>query len=394
MLPQSPRGTWERWVTGIHINVGERSVLFTSGKQTVAKLTLTDQEDIMANTLAVPLQPVRTFGKNGEGWHNMLVFGDNLQVMKSLLEMKKAGQLCNSDGTPGVRLVYIDPPFATKQEFRGTEDQKAYQDKMAGARFIEFLRKRLTLLRELMSDNGSIYVHLDTRKSHYLKAVIDELLGEHNFKCEIVWYYRKYQMRKMRVFANNSERLLWYVRSSGSPYVYNPLTIPLDAPKYLKRKGWDKELGRIVNIRDASGDLIYDEYTDEKVDDVWDIPFMGATSPERTGYPTQKPEAVIERVINSSSNPGDLILDAFAGSGSTLAVAEKLGRRWIGIDCGKLAIYTIQKRMLNLRKKIGNKGAKLHLKPFSLYNAGLYDFSKLKELSWQDWRFFALQLFQ
>jgi hypothetical protein len=105
------------------------------------------EEDIIADTLAVPLQPVRTFGKNGDDWHNMLIFGDNLQAMKTLLEIKKQGNLCNADGSEGVRLVYIDPPFATKQEFRGTQDQKAYQDKLAGALFIEFLRKRLVLIR-------------------------------------------------------------------------------------------------------------------------------------------------------------------------------------------------------------------------------------------------------
>jgi len=108
------------------------------------------EEDIIADTLAVPLQPVRTFGKNGDDWRNMLIFGDNLQAMKTLLEMKKAGNLCNADGSAGVRLIYIDPPFATKQEFRGTEDQKAYQDKIAGRDFLEFLRKRLLFMRELL----------------------------------------------------------------------------------------------------------------------------------------------------------------------------------------------------------------------------------------------------
>jgi DNA modification methylase len=352
------------------------------------------EEDIIADTLAVPLQPVRTFGGNSVDWHNMLVFGDNLQAMKTLLEMKKDGRLYNADGTPGVRLVYIDPPFATKEEFRGTEDQKAYQDKLSGAVFLEFLRKRLILIRELLSDNGTVFIHLDNRRSHYLKVLMDELFGEQNARMEIIWYYRKYQMRAMRVFANNSERLLWYSKSVRSCYVYNPLTVPLDTPKYLKRKKWDKGSSKIVNVRDSKGNLIYDQYDDEKVDDVWDLPFMGATSPERTGYPTQKPETVLDRVIRSSSNAGDLVLDAFAGSGTTLAVAEKLGRRWIGLDCGKLAIYTMQKRMLNLRKELGNKGAKLDPKPFTLYNAGLYDFSKLKELAWEDWRFFALQLFQ
>jgi site-specific DNA-methyltransferase (adenine-specific)/adenine-specific DNA-methyltransferase len=103
---------------------------------------------------------------------------------------------------------------------------------------------------------------------------------------------------------------------------------------------------------------------------------------------------LLDQIVDFVSSSGDVVMDAFAGSGTTLAVAEKLGRRWIGIDCGKLAIYTIQKRMLNLRREIGNKGPKLEPKPFTLYNAGLYDFSKLKELAWQDWRFFALQLFQ
>lgn len=111
-------------------------------------------------------------------------------------------------------------------------------------------------------------------------------------------------------------------------------------------------------------------------------------------YPTEKPELLLERVIRASSRTGDIVLDCFAGSGTTCAVAEKLGRRWIGIDCGKLSIYTIQKRLLNLKQEIGNKGAPLTAMPFTLYNAGLYDFSQLKELSWDAWRFFALQLFQ
>jgi len=130
------------------------------------------EEDIIANTLAVPLQKMRAFGKNGDDWHNMLIFGDNLQVMKGLHEMKKSGKLCSADGTAGVRLVYIDPPFATRHEFQGSQDQKAYQDKIAGARFLEFMRKRLILLRELLSDDGAIVVHLDTRKSHYIKLLL------------------------------------------------------------------------------------------------------------------------------------------------------------------------------------------------------------------------------
>jgi len=401
------------------------------------------EEDILANTLAVPPQPVRTFGRNGVDWHNMLIFGDNLQVMKSLLEMKKAGKLCNADGTPGARLIYIDPPFATKQEFRGTEDQKAYQDKIAGARFIEFLRKRLILMRELLSDNGALYVHLDWRKCHYIKTVLDEIFGEANFRNEIIWQrlsarsdshtynhihdviyfctkttrfkfnvqYSKYSQEYLskfyryhdkngRVFSlgDLSARGLRN-GESGRPWrgvdparLGNHWKVKISTLEQLNKEGkiyWPPT-GKVPRLK---------QYLDERegrpLQSIWqDVSPVQFSSAENANYPTQKPEALLGRVIKSSSDVGDLVLDAFAGAGTTLAVAEKLGRRWVGIDCGKLAIYTIQKRLLNLRKEIGNGGVKLEPKPFTFYNAGLYDFSKLKELPWESWRFFALQLFQ
>jgi len=124
-----------------------------------------------------------------------------------------------------------------------------------------------------------------------------------------------------------------------------------------------------------------------------EISIINPAAVERVGYPTQKPEALLDRIMRATTGPGDLVLDAFAGSGTTCAVAEKLGRRRIGIDCGKLAIHTMQKRLLNLKAGIGNKGPPHKAKPFTLYNAGLYDFSRLKELPWADWRRFALTLF-
>lgn len=340
------------------------------------------EQDILAETMAVPLQPISTFGKNGN-CHNMLIFGDNLQAMKTLLKNPKIkGQ---------IKLIYIDPPFATRQEFRGSQEQKAYQDKITGAKFIEFLRKRLVFLRELLADNGLIYVHLDQKKSHYLKLILDEVFGESNFLNEIVWKYTKFQMREMTRFAKNTDRLLLYSKKSN--YDFYPITYKLNEAKKLLKKGWDKDLGRIVNIKDENGKTQKITIYDEKIDDLWEIPYIGATAHERTDYPTQKPEKVLERVITSATKEGDLVLDVFAGSGTTCAVAEKLGRRWIAIDSGKLAIYTIQKRMLNLKTEIGNNGKPLKPKPFILYNAGLYDFSTLRKLPWQDWRFFALQLF-
>ncbi len=341
------------------------------------------EEDILADTMAVPLQPVKTFGKNGNGWTNKLIFGDNLQIMKALMD--------DSDVQGQVKLIYIDPPFATKQEFRGSQDQKAYQDKIAGAQFVEFLRKRLIFLRELLSDNGLFCIHLDQKKSHYIKLIMDEVFGESNFLNEIVWKYVKFQMRNMNRFTKNSDRLLLYSKSSS--YDFYPITYKLDKPKKLLKKGWDKKLGRIQNIKDENGKTQKITIYDEKVDDVWNLPYIGATAHERIDYPTQKPEKVLEWVIKSATKTDDLILDAFVGSGTTLAVAEKLGRRWIGIDCGKLAIYTIQKRLLSLKKEIGNKGNSLEPKPFTLYNAGLYDFKQLKKLSWDGWRNYTLLLF-
>lgn len=347
------------------------------------------EEDIIANTLAVPLQAVRTFGRNGMDWHNMLVFGDNVQAIKTLVEMKKTGKLCNADGTPGIRLVYIDPPFATKQEFRGTEDQKAYQDKLVGAKYVEFLRKRFVLLREVMSDDGVIYVHLDWKKSHYARVVLDEVFGEKRFRNEIAWHYYNRLPSGGGIFESKHDTLLVYSKSNR--WFFEPQFEKRD--EVFMKKKQVKVNGKSMNARDDDGNLIYLELDKRKVDDVWRIPLLVRTAAEYTGYPTQKTEGLLERVLRASSQQGDIVLDAFAGSGTTCAVAEKLGRRWIGIDCGKLAIYTIQKRMLNLHRKIGNKGPKLEAKPFTLYNAGLYDFATLKELSWPDWRFFALQLF-
>lgn len=396
------------------------------------------EEDILANTMAVPLQPASTFGKigNADEWRNMLIFGDNLQVLKSLLQKKERGELSNADGTPGVRLIYIDPPFATRQEFSGTQDQQAYQDKVAGARFIEFLRERLVIMRNLLSNDGSIYIHLDTRKVHYMKVVMDEILGEFNFQTEIIWK-RTSAHSDSNTYGNVHDAILFYTRSGNS--IFNPQYIKYtqdyieERYKHVEKDGRHYADDNLIGTGLKGGGYIYKwkgvmrnwrcpietmrryekenrlfytkqgvarikRYVDDlpgmPILDVWqDIFPVNSQAEERIDYPTQKPESLLNRIILSSSNPGDLVLDAFAGSGTTLAVAEKLERRWIGIDCGKLAIYTIQKRMLSLKSGIGNKGKSLPPKPFTLNNAGLYDFATLSQLSREDWRFFALQLF-
>lgn len=394
----------------------------------------------MADTMAVPLQPIKTFGTNGNGWANKLIFGDNLQVIKSLLD--------DPDVKGQVKLIYIDPPFATKQEFRGSQDQKAYQDKIAGAKFVEFLRKRLVFLRELLSEDGSIYVHLDYRKKHYVKIVMDEIFGENNFRNEIAVNRIKKNVREREHVKKMNEEfdtILFYSRNdsllilpptrknvkpdrwhafdaagfrTGMDYeLFGFKPAPNRHWHWTKEKAYEAKKNYEKWEKEFSQSELLGDYwvrTSKKLQFVRSNPSTGKpeyfipASEESLcnnlwndisgysfsfNYPTEKNEILLERIINMACNTGDLILDAFAGSGTTLAVAEKLDRRWIGIDCGKLAIYTMQKRLLNLKSEIGNKGKKLNPKPFTLYHAGLYDFSKLKKLPWAEWRKFALLLF-
>ena len=349
-------------------------------------------EDILAETMAVPLQPASSFGK-AEGWENKLIFGDNLQSMKSLLALKEQGALVNADGTPGIRLVYIDPPFATKQEFSGSRDQKAYQDKIKGAEFIEFLRRRLILIRELLAPDGVIFVHIDWKKGHYVKAILDEIFGEGRFRNEIIWWYYNKMQGNINRFPSNHETIFFY--SAGDKYTFNTLQEErAEGTSKLLKRVWNGATKKLVNAKGPDGKVIYLETDERRVDDVWRLSMLQpADKTENIGYPTQKPETLLAMIVAAASKPGDIVMDCFAGSGTTLAVAEKLGRRWIGIDSGKLAIYTIQKRLLNLKHDIGNTGKPLKPNPFSVFNAGLYDFSTLNKLPWKDWRFFALQLF-
>lgn len=430
------------------------------------------EEQILADTMAVPLQPVSTFGTNGVEWHNSLIFGDNLQAMKTLLQMKQRGELTNADGSQGVRLVYIDPPFATKRDFRGSQDQKAYQDKIAGSVFIEFLRKRLVMIRELLSDDGSVYVHLDWRKGNYIKAVLDEVFTESHFQSEICWQRHDPHNDAVNRYGRIHDVIYWYTKSDRGIFNYSKITDKL-SPAALKEyslavlengeildwnddidvphrrfklddctvKGqsrerqfaWRGALGSAKRVWPASSPAEMDalvkkgirylrtgmkgnppepllylrnkdkgakrcrvSFLDKRQEegqlaqDIWlNLGRMKGGS----SYPTEKPEILLERIVKASSNEGDIVLDAFAGSGTTSAVAEKLGRRWIAIDCGKLAIYTTQKRMLNLRSGSDDQSDEFKIKPFTLYNAGLYDFESLRRLPWESWRFFALQLF-
>ena len=346
------------------------------------------EADILAETMSVPLQKTRMFGNSKNGWNNQLIFGDNLQILKSLLDDKKSGKLCNEDGTPGIRLVYIDPPFSTKQEMKGIGGERGYPDKLLVGEFLEFLRKRLILIRELLSDDGSVYVHLDWRMNSYVRVLLDEVFGKENLINEIVWCYTGPGSPNMKQFNRKHDTIFWYSKSNLWTFNKEDIRVPYKDPNQTLRKAFDSGKGmdeeEIEKYRERG-----------KVPETWwDNITIAVRSSQNLGYPTQKPEALLERIIKASSDEGDIVADFFLGSGTTIAVAEKLGRRWIGTDCGKLAIYTTQKRMLNLTKEIGNKGKSLSPKPFALVNAGLYELDKIFNLPGEDWKIFAMRLFE
>jgi DNA modification methylase len=389
------------------------------------------EEDILADTFAVPLQPVKTFGSNGDGWTNKLIFGDNLQVLKTLMN--------DPDVKGKVRLVYIDPPFGTGDIYNARGEAPAYSAKLQGAKFIEFLRKRMVFLREILAYDGSIYVRTDYHFGHYLKAIMDEVFEKENFRNEIIINRFKRQLRGLNQYNVANDTILFYGTSENvvfeeisrsricsfcgakkEPEWHHMVSSGLRRPperiilgrlmlppkgqhwKYTQRKiaqmtsEGRMRINEAITYTDIEGNRVkgvpeFLQTEDIPVDNNW-TDLKGYQLSAR--YPTENPEELLERVIRASSAKGDLVLDAFAGSGTTGVVAEKLGRRWIMIDCGKLAIYTMQKRLLNLREQIGNRGKPLKPKPFTLYNAGLYDYQKLKQLPWEEYRDFVLKLFQ
>ena len=309
-----------------------------------------------------------------DNWQNLIVQGDNLQFLKTC--HRNADQLIKDRVKGKVKLIYIDPPFATKSDFKGSGDEKSYSDKVASAEFIEGLRERLIYMHDILAEDGTIYVHLDWKMSHYAKIILDEVFGRSNFLNEIIWHYYNIAPSSKKFFAKNHDIVLWYTKENKKQtFNLEELRIPYEKGSAYAKKGWSKSSKYAPNPK---GKLM---------DDVWRIPTINNMAKERIGYPSQKPESLLERIILASSNPGDLIMDVFAGSGTTAGVAEKLGRRWIVCDFGKHAIYTMQKRMLRIgESKALGKDVKQNQKygkqprPFCVVSAGAYDFSRIMKL--------------
>ena len=194
------------------------------------------------------------------------------------------------------------------------------------------MNERIELLVQLLSSTGSLFVHCDWHVSSFLRSLLDERFGPQRFLNEIIWYYYNKFQGNVNRFASNHDDILWY--SKSDEYKFSALKEKrLEGKVKQIRRKWDKAAGRIVNVKGDDGKVVYQETDEKTVDDVWRISMLQpADLTQNVGYPTQKPEAVLERIIKATSEPGDLVADFFCGSGTTMKVAEKLGRRWIGCD--------------------------------------------------------------
>lgn len=303
-----------------------------------------------------------------DDWKNRLIYGDNLLVMQALL----AGD--PETGLPSMRgkidLIYIDPPYDSKADYRtkielpGADidsrptvlEQFAYADTWSNVigtgenaievkgtlAYLKYMYPRLVLMKELLSDEGSLYVHVDWHIGHYLKVVLDDIFGKENFFNEVIWHYvsgnspknnfaKKHDM--ILAMAKNPERKIFNIQ-------YRP-----------KKEGWEKKYDQIDEngnkFKWVNGLKVYPNSAETPIDDVWEIPIVNPQAKERVNYGTQKPEKLLERIIKASSNPDSIVADFFGGSGTTAAVAEKLGRKWITSDIGKPATMIMRKRFID-----------------------------------------------
>lgn len=352
------------------------------------------------STQFYPAQEKERHGDEVNGWMNRIYWGDNLQVMSHLLKEFRGK----------VNLIYIDPPFDSKADYkkkielRGKKaendhsnfEDKQYTDIWTNDEYLQFMYERLILCRELLSETGSIYLHCDWHKSHLLRCMMDEVFGAENFRNEIVWENQGAWVNSDRWFPRRHNTIMFY--SKASNYRFNVLNdddvnnginfnrwydyikdnrIYADnAPYHDSRfSTYVKNFEAKYKRKPAAKDVIID-FKGTVLGSVWYVKVVDPKSPENVKYPTQKPEALLERIIKASSNPGDIVFDCFMGSGTTQAVAMKLGRKFIGADINLGAVQTTTKRLLHVAKELGAQlpdAKEPRYTGFTVYNVNNYD---------------------
>lgn len=379
------------------------------------------------STVYYPAQLKEVYGESKNDWLNKIFWGDNLQVMSHLLK----------DYRGKIDLIYIDPPFDSKADYKkkiklkgkevsndqSTFEEKQYGDIWTNDEYLQFMYERLVICKELLSDTGSIYVHMDEKRVHYIRLLMDEIFGQGNFRREIVWDITVLSGFKSQAqnWIRGHDVVLYYAKNADNVR-YNKLYQP-QSKKYLSRfnkiddqgrryfdgRGERRYLDDVIKKGKPFGDVwgdvlsfqalrnslsevesleelheLLDELKDDRsISNVWgDIMSFQQipTSVENSGYPTQKPELLLKRIILSATNPGDLVFDCFMGSGTTQAVAMKLGRRFIGADINLGAIQTTTKRLLSVAKDLENGQTSMEATSdikytgFEVYNVNNYDF--------------------
>lgn len=311
----------------------------------------------------MPLYEVESLEKRGANEkHNLMMHGECLSTCAYLKEQGIE-----------VDLVYIDPPFASGADYAkkiyirrnplvqkamkeaeqnlDNEEMKEFEEKMYGdiwdkERYLNWMYENLMAIKSVMSENASIYVHLDYHIGHYVKILMDEIFGEENFRNEIVWHYYNKMQGNVNRFASNHDSIYFY--SKSDKYEFTPIKEKRDQTAKQIKRVWNKETQRLVNAKDDNGRIIYIETDEKSIDDVWRMSMLQpADKEEPLDYATQKPEALLERIIKASSNEGMLVADFFGGSGVTAAVAHKLNRRFIHGDVNINSLQTARDRLVN-----------------------------------------------
>lgn len=358
------------------------------------------------STQFYPAQLKETHGIEVKGWRNKIYWGDNLQVMSHLLKGYRNR----------IKFVYIDPPFDSKADYRkqinlkgknvkndaSSFEEKQYSDLWANDEYLQFMFERLVLIKELLTDDGVIYLHCDYRKVHHLRCLLDEVFGADNFLNSLVWQFTTRSSIKTS-WKRTHHDILLYKKAKNPVYNWNDETViePLSKNTIKKYKYEDKNgkyrlNGRFLKDSPIKGakdvdpswenthpELVVRDYlrSGKVAGDCLFIDIENQASLTRTGYPTQKPEELLSKLISASSNEGDLVFDCFMGSGTTQAVAMKLGRRFIGADINLGAIQITTKRLINVANDLETKGALLkesegestHYTGFEIYNVNHYD---------------------
>ncbi len=355
--------------------VGKKPLDYVKGYPAV----LTDVFDPLNTGLRYNIPKFEDLEKN---WQNLLFYGDNKDVLATLLELGFRGK---------IDLIYIDPPFMSNADYirkvelrglKGTQteiddadllQQTMYFDMWRNDAYLQFMYERLQLLRELLAETGSIFVHLDQTVGHYVKILMDEIFGQENMLGEIVWYrYNKIPDKTKKLFFKMHDNIIHYAKSRGNHY-FESIVYPTG--KEIKRKKMKKISGRIATIDE------YTEYIQEILLTRSVIDFIPdrnvGSSLEKTGFETQKPDELIEIFIQSSCPPNGIVLDCFVGSGTTARVAQKLGRRWIGCDINKGAIQLTARELQKIiLEQIKNKETKYP--SFAIYKVNNYDLQLLQ----------------